>query len=421
MSVSSETQQPHSDFEIQRGQASSLETLVPIPDFFYDIKAEIEPIGGSTWRIRLLAYMLYFLTTCTLFTSFAYYSLPAQRVRLESLVTSEWQIPSYVCKPLQRTTINGLSTDWTFDQCMNNVANPSADSVEAVRKSDGSTQFDFKFASGGSISLYDDRLESSILQTNWQLDGHSCWPEAPFDNTFNVGYNYTECLLAMLPPSLDSLKEFSSQPRNHYYYPFGFDKPCYLRDLKINPADLGVYSRIINLGGSSAGADNNPTAPFYCVFGLSTSFWDTLMTQQDQFGGFGAELVCSTMKSNGNGFRCFSKPTPPATKELAIEQYASEYPREKICAPLKLNSPFECTKDVEVPATTRLSLSVASAQAVFSLVGIILVVLLRKLQVPSKSVKSVSGDEDIRSVVRNLQLAVDQLRISQGTQDEFVQ
>ena len=90
MSDSSATQSK-TETEIRRGQDSSfLEALVPIPaDFFYNIKAEIEPIGGSAWVISMLAYFLYFLTVCVLFGSFAYYSLPEQRVSLESIVTSE--------------------------------------------------------------------------------------------------------------------------------------------------------------------------------------------------------------------------------------------------------------------------------------------------------------------------------------------
>ena len=49
MSDSSATQLK-SETEIKRRQESSfLEALVPIPDFFFNIKAEIEPIGGSAW------------------------------------------------------------------------------------------------------------------------------------------------------------------------------------------------------------------------------------------------------------------------------------------------------------------------------------------------------------------------------------
>ena len=64
---------------------------------------------------------------------------------------------------------------------------------------------------------------------------------------------------------------------------------------------------------------------------------------------------------------------------------------------------------MEVPATTRLSLSVAAAQAVFAVSGIILVALLRKLRTPPKSTESLSGDDDIRSVVRKLRITVDKL------------
>jgi len=77
------------DAELQRSKrdqqdSSFLDTLVPIPDHFFHIKAEIEPIGGSKSRIRIFGYILCFITLCVMFGSFAYYSLPAQRVSLES-------------------------------------------------------------------------------------------------------------------------------------------------------------------------------------------------------------------------------------------------------------------------------------------------------------------------------------------------
>ena len=128
--------------------------------------------------------------------------------------------------------------------------------------------------------------------------------------------------------------------------------------------------------------------------------WTTMVTNLD------LDDICSPFKLNGNGFRCFDKPKPPTTKELAIQRYASEYPPETICAPVKLNSPFQCTRNVEVPATTRLSLSVAAAQAVFAVSGMILVALLRKL---SKLDESPSGDDELRSVVRKLRITVDKL------------
>ena len=58
-----------------------------------------------------------------------------------------------------------------------------------------------------------------------------------------------------------------------------------------------------------------------------------LDTPADANGGFGNELICSELKRNSNGFRCLDKPKPPATKELAIERYASDYPPDTICEP----------------------------------------------------------------------------------------
>ena len=128
------------DAELQQSKrdqqdSSFLETLVPIPDFFFNIKAEIEPIGGSERRIRIFGYILYFITLCVMFGSFAYYSLPAQRVSLESIVTSEWQKPGFfACKPLQKTTLHGLSTDCSFDECVINVNVPDATNIKPVTK-----------------------------------------------------------------------------------------------------------------------------------------------------------------------------------------------------------------------------------------------------------------------------------------------
>ena len=64
------------DAELQRSKrdqqdSSFLETLVPIPDFFFNIKAEIEPIGGSKWRIRIFGYIWYFISVWGIYTNMA--------------------------------------------------------------------------------------------------------------------------------------------------------------------------------------------------------------------------------------------------------------------------------------------------------------------------------------------------------------
>ena len=115
-----------------------------------------------------------------MFGSFAYYSLPAQRVSLESIVTSEWEKPGFVCKPLQKTTLHGLSTDWSFDECVSATSSPSAESIVSVQKNDGSTQFDFRFAakdgSTGTLSFYDIWDAKSVETTAWEKEGFECRP-----------------------------------------------------------------------------------------------------------------------------------------------------------------------------------------------------------------------------------------------------
>ena len=102
------------------------------------------------------------------------------------------------------------------------------------------------------------------------------------------------------------------------------------------------------------------------------------------------------------GFRCFNQPKPPTTKEQAIERYASEYPAETICEPVKHNSPFQCTRTVEAPMVTRLSLSLASAQAVFAIVGIMFVTILRKMKVEASSAtpKAVVSENEVHDIIK---------------------
>ena len=276
----------------------------------------------------------------------------------------------------------------------------------------------------------------------------------------------SECAHAVLPPAIEStvklIGDYLSNLRARYY-PFGFNNLQY-PDIAVDTTD-SVEDRLGNIYTfrctrvqlpSGVTFDNNYVSKLAScteyVGGFSwgeadvsdaeaIAGWNKILsTPADAHGNFGSDVICSKFKRNGNGFRCFDKPKPPATKELAIQRYASEYPPDTICAPLKLNSPFQCTRNMEVPATTRLSLSVTAAQAVFALAGIALVVLLRKLQKPStKTSESLSTDGDLRSLVRKLRLTVDKLgtgqdqlrtgqdqlrtefRTGQGTHEELIQ
>ena len=81
--------------------------------------------------------------------------------------------------------------------------------------------------------------------------------------------------------------------------------------------------------------------------------WDGILATS----GFGSEFICAYVKQNGNGFRCFKPDYPPTTQETAIQRYTARHTPMSICSPLKGNSPFECTREVETPLMTRMNLS----------------------------------------------------------------
>ena len=98
-------------------------------------------------------------------------------------------------------------------------------------------------ASGGVISFYDDAYDSSVLQLvtptdDWMRDGYACYPEPPYDNTFNVRYNYSECYDAIIMPSVESVKERTLDCDSDTcfgYHPFGTDTRYWI--FKYPPAD----------------------------------------------------------------------------------------------------------------------------------------------------------------------------------------
>jgi hypothetical protein len=531
--------------DVQSGgssKSSLIDTYAPVPDFFYDVKREIEPIGSSSTRVRHLATVLYMSTIFVLFGSLLYNYMPAQRISQESIVTSEWQKDGFVCKPLQKTTIDGLSTDWSFDECVAGVSSPNVDTVIPVEKSDNSYQFDYQFAtqgdtsgslsfwdtwngnavtsddwqkdgfvckplqkttidglstdwsfdecvssvsvadtstvtavrkhhddhfdyaffSDGVISFYDDAYDSSILQkTNaatddWKRDGYACYPEPPYDNSFNVRYNYSECYDAIKEPSVHTIDgdlkcvtmgvEFTC----FSYYPFGIEAEYYGYSHMSSFAFSDIYNGINHLNLSPNVLHLQSSGPdvfdYFTISGVSTynmytalyeyetieqssaiDSWKKIIATPD-YGlvRYGNEGICAALKLNENGFRCLDKPTPPATKELAIERYASEYTAATICDPLKQNSPFQCTPTDTPPTTKELAIErytaayTPSAQAVFAVGGLVFVSFLRKLEKPGKNTAT-SVDDDLRVLVRKLRVGQEELRGDQSRHEELIQ
>jgi len=383
-----------------------------------------------------------------------------------AVISDDWQKEGFVCKPLQRATIHGLSTDWNYDECITEILVANSSTVTAVQKHHAE-HFDYTFVSGGTISFYDVAYESSVLQktsqgtSDWEREGYSCYPEPPYANVLDVSYNSSECRENIQPPSEDNIafekgifwaydgdEELGHQQytfNGFKYFPFGDGITCYKGGLDAGGLNLAIYrlGLLDPLGtGDQSCMGKGPFLPSgvairerentgdSCLFTAGAceanlmkdealTAWNTIFNDlTDEWGGFGAELICNQLKYNANGFRCFDKPRAPATKELAIERYAmefppettcaplkqnspfrclptdtppatkgqaierytSEYPPETICEPLKQNSPFQCTRVVQVPMATILSLSVASAQGAFATVGLVFVYVLRKLE-----------------------------------------
>ena len=232
------------------------------------------------------------------------------------------------------------------------------------------------------------------LATNaWQREGYSCFPEPPYQGrTYNVPYNYTECFDEILEPSSETVRE--EWLGTYKYFPFGNPGS------EQNPEGFAILTSSFNSINQQYTYDSNAMCadfggfypnnmPSHYITSCSisdvsdaVSGWDAILANHGQIIH---EEICATLKQNPTGFRCFNQPKPPTTKEHAVERYTSEYPAETICEPLKHNSPFQCTRTVEAPMVTRLSLSLASAQAVFAIVGIIFVTILRKMKVEASS------------------------------------
>ena len=220
------------------GGKKAWNSSLPIPDYFYDIGFNLAPIA-SFRLVRFFSFCLYLVTAGVFVGTQVYYAMPAQLLSADTVVSSEWQKDGYTCRPLQDANLNGLSTAWTFDECVAKVQPPTDANIVEVEKTDGSTHFDYRFATEADdsavLSAYDIWRGISVLQASggeddWKLDGYSCWPESPADKYFNASYNYTECLDAVLPPSAETVA-----PNDHLYddgiyvtyYPFGTERPCY--------------------------------------------------------------------------------------------------------------------------------------------------------------------------------------------------
>jgi hypothetical protein len=372
-------------------------TIIPIPIFFYDVKAVAKPYSSSNRVVCLLSALLYLFTIIAFVGTLTFYTSPSQRFTTETIISSKWQMDDYKCTPLQSATFHGFTTDWGYEQCLSNIHKADSSNVFRVTKttsSSGTTEdhYDYRFYDGGIVSLYDIGYASSVLQTDpvhevfnaWSRPGYSCYREPPLTNgVFNIAMNYSECLTSIIQPSEESLVLASG---SYLFYPLGRNTSCYSAT-PVAGANTDTYNR-----GHGRLGDAGTTCTTCTIIhmmngeerclGITSNLTDAIATwtriintPADSYGNFYSDFVCNQLKYSSNGFRCWLK-DPPTTLEHAIEEYNTQYPPETICAPLKQNAPFQCSRRVETSLIMRLSLSLASAQAIFSIIGLFFVYML---------------------------------------------
>jgi len=156
---------------------------------------------------------------------------------------------------------------------------------------------------------------------DWKRDGYSCYPEPPYDNTFNVRFNASECTAALLSPSEDTVKSGK-------YFPFAIGNPYPTTFVTAVIAPYAVCQRLISqhyygsCGGHAAhfGTLLPSGSGFECNSGENFIFvgnfdhwcniypdntisqtdaiqaWNEILaTPRDYYGEFGNELICNEL------------------------------------------------------------------------------------------------------------------------------
>merc|ERR1711871_1558655 len=108
------------------------------------------------------------------------------------------------------------------------------------------------------------------------------------------------------------------------------------------------------------------------------------------------------------GYTCTKTPAgaQPASKQEAITYYQTHYGADVICAALKENAPFQCTRTAPKSPLEILSLSIANTQLAYGVIGSAFVFLLYK----TKKAKKVKGVDETSILAR---LEEDRKRLDQ--------
>ena len=136
-----------------------LYNVLPVPESFYDKDAlQLRPgchaYLASPGSIAVYSLLLYALSGGAFAALFAYYSLPSQFLT-ESVVQSTSTRAGFdTCTPLQKDPV--YNVDYTFDECLAKIVEPSASSVVNVGAATlGYTYKFYPFANGVSFIITD--------------------------------------------------------------------------------------------------------------------------------------------------------------------------------------------------------------------------------------------------------------------------
>ena len=132
------------------------------------------------------------------------------------MIQSSWDGGKLVCRPMQKMTLHGLSTQWNYDDCMKNVQAANATSIYE-KTTDGTTHFDYKWTDGGVVSYYAAARKDPVTSPTYELEGHTCVVSSP-DPKYGMRMSYDGCIGAVKTPDATIVQEYSTTSHMGYMY-----------------------------------------------------------------------------------------------------------------------------------------------------------------------------------------------------------
>ena len=382
------------------------------------VKEDVKPIAGPGIT-RALTLVLYVLTIGVFTGLWVFYSDKTQW-DFESITQrnysrdSESTIYPFKCAPLQGMDLHGLTrTLMTYDDCLGIVEPATATNVKLESGSAGAVEYVYEWTTGGVARYLSDR----VLNPTWKKDGgYLCRPSKP-DQKWKMEWNYDECANSvsdLTASNFEVLRWSESvdwqEDKGHVqikYRPFANANKCFdipfdcmldsipaLKSKDKSPfteisgsriADCGTIDLIAERDAYSKPDDkgfckNNNNDPCFAEILEVTNGEFSLMNEKCKSAD---EILCGHLKSAAEygPFTCSKKTGDvndalPTNIDEAVTYYKKNFAPDALCAPLKMNAPFTCTRSKPKSPVEILGLSLANTQFAFSIFGTLIVFLL---------------------------------------------